>query len=206
MPELRQFLDELASGSPVPGGGSAAAVEAAMAAALVSMVTSLTLGRKRFESVHEEVTAIHAQADGLQARALNLVQEDSEAYQRVADVFSLPRGTEEEKALRRQRMQTALKGAVDPPLQTMQVAAEIAELCTRLVKIGNPSAVSDVGTAILSARSSYHAGRLNVEINLSSIDDAEWVADVRRRMGEIDNPDEAERIVMKRVMDTVSHG
>jgi formiminotetrahydrofolate cyclodeaminase len=177
-----------------------------MAAALVSMVTNLTLGRKRFESVRDEASAIRDMAVELQRRAENLIQEDGEAYQRVADVFSLPKGTEAERALRRQRMQSALKGAVEPPLETMQVASRIADLAVRLVEIGNPSAVSDVGTAILSAKSAYHAARLNVEINLGSIEDAEWVEGVRRRLGEINDPDQAEHAVMRRVMSMVGSG
>lgn len=203
MPELGQFLRELASGSPVPGGGSAAAVQAAMAAALVSMVTNLTVGRKRFASVQDEIVAMQSRAAQIQERAQDLVRIDTEAYQRVADVFSLPRETEEEKTIRRQRMQVALQGAVEPPLETMRIASEIAQLCVRLAAIGNPSAISDVGTAALAARSAYHAGRLNVEINLHAINDAIWVDTVRRRMGEIDNPDEAECAVLQRVMETV---
>jgi len=176
---IEAFLDELSSGSPVPGGGSVAALETAMGAALLVMVANLTVGRKRYAEVQAQVVTVRERAEELRRVAQSLIQEDSDAYGRVADALALPRATEAEKTERRQRLQDALKGAVDPPMRTMKVAAEVARLAEQLVEIGNTSAVSDVGSAMLAASAGHEAGRLNVEINMSSIEDKNWAARVR---------------------------
>ncbi len=180
--DLEEFIDRLSSADPVPGGGSVAALQAAMAGALLSMVASLTLGRKRYADVEEPVSRIREQATTLSRRSLELVDEDIDAYRAVADVLNLPKGTEAEKEFRSQRMQEALRGAVTPPLQTMTVASSLLELSAELAPIGNRSAISDVGTAAGSARAAFEAARLNVEINLASIRDSDWVARVREQL------------------------
>src|SRR5690349_11303207 len=98
MQSIEEFLEALSSGDPVPGGGSVAALEVAAAAALVAMVAHLTVGRKRYEQVEEEARQVAAEAIRLRDRAWALAQEDIDAYSRVAEVFSLPRSSEEEKA------------------------------------------------------------------------------------------------------------
>lgn len=180
--DLNNFLAQLSSPDPVPGGGSVAALETAMGAALICMVANLTIGRKRYADVQEQVTAILKDAERLRNRAYELISEDVEAYKAVSDVMSLPRDTDEQRAERQARMQEALKGAVGPPLATMRSAYEVLKLADVLVTIGNKSAVSDVGTAASSAFAGCESAYLNVEINLHSIRDEEWVADVRAQM------------------------
>lgn len=190
------FLDRLSSADPVPGGGSVAALQTAMGAALLVMVSGLTIGKKRYQSVQERVEMLSRQAVTARDRAVELAEDDAKAYGEVADVLSLPRNTDAEREYRRGRMQRALKGAVEPPLATMGVAANVLEIARELVAIGNSSAVSDVGSAALAARAGYWAARLNVDINLAAIVDAEWIARIRERLSTIPEPDDAEREIM----------
>jgi len=177
--DLDEFLEQLSSASPVPGGGSVAALQCALGASLLVMVANLTLGRKRYAEVEERASSIREEALALRSRAVRLADEDVEAYGRVAGVLDLPRDTDFQKSERRERMQAALKGAVEPPLATMSAAARILELAADLMVIGNQSAISDVGTAAGAARAGFEAALLNLEINLASISDTEWVENVR---------------------------
>ena len=203
---METFLEELSSAAPVPGGGSVAALEVAMAAALLAMVANLTVGRKRYAHVQSQVMDARERATTLCHSAAALVHEDTQAYGRVADALALPRATDEERAERQRQVQEALKGAVGPPLRTMQVAVEVARLAGELVDTGNASAVSDVGTAVLAARASFAAGRLNVAINLSAIRDAEWTAGVRETLESFPDLDTLETVVMGRVESIIAGG
>lgn len=184
MENIQSFLDDLASEQPVPGGGSVAAFQVAMGAALLAMVGRLTLKGKRYRESWERAELLLEQANTLRQRAYLLAQEDAEAYRKVADVLALPRGTDAERAERRRRMQDALKGATVPPLETMVAARQVLVLARDLVEFGNRSAVSDVGTAVLSAVAGFHAARLNVEINLAGIHDETWLVVTRARLNE----------------------
>jgi formiminotetrahydrofolate cyclodeaminase len=193
MAEIETFLAELASASPVPGGGSVAAFEVTMGAALLAMVASLTIGRKRYTDVEQQATEIRAEAEQLQARARALIDEDAASYSAVSAAMGLPRETDDQKARRSGAIQRALQGAVQPPLETMRVAARVAALASELVAIGNRSAASDVGTAALSALAGFEAARLNVEINLAAIKDEGWVAGVRADLERIGGIEEEVR-------------
>jgi formiminotetrahydrofolate cyclodeaminase len=190
------FLDRLSSADPVPGGGSVAALQTAMAAALAAMVANLTIGRPKYADVEDEARAIRDEALTLRHRAAALANEDEEAYGRVAAVLSLPRDTDDERAERRRRMQDALKGAVFPPLETMRTASAVIRLAGRLAVIGNRSAISDVGSAALAAHAGYRAAQLNVEINLAAIRDADWVANLRGELAALPAPTAAEREIL----------
>lgn len=205
MPEIGTFLDELAAGTPVPGGGSVAALEVAMAAGLIAMVANLTMGKRRYAGVEEQARQVRNRANELRTEALRLVQLDSDAYARVSEVLSLPRDSVEERTERTRRMQEALKGAVAPPLRTMEISVEVARLADELSEFGNRSALSDVGTAVLAARAGCEAGRLNVETNLAAIKDVPWVEDVRQSLTSIPNLATLEGRVMQRVV-SVIHG
>jgi formiminotetrahydrofolate cyclodeaminase len=182
MPEIDEFLKELASASPVPGGGSVAGFEIAMGAALIHMVAELTVGREKFAAVELEVREIRDRAAELQTHARSLVDADVEAFSRVSEAMKLPRATDEEKSLRRQAVQDTLKGAVGPPLATMKSASDLMGLATRLAPIGNPNAISDVGSAALAIDAGYYAAKLNVEINLAAIKDEHFVQEIRGQM------------------------
>jgi formiminotetrahydrofolate cyclodeaminase len=201
--ELDTFLRDLSSGDPVPGGGSVAALEVSLGAALLVMVSNLTLGRKKYADVQAPVSEIRERAAGLRDRAAALVQQDIDAYARVAEAMALPRDSDEQKAERRDRLQAALKEAARPPLETMRLATEVLGLAGELAGIGNPSAISDVGTAALSARAGYHAGRLNVEINLAAVRDPVWVERMRSELDALADADSAESSTMARVLSAI---
>lgn len=188
MERIGQFLEDLASPAPVPGGGSAAAVAAGMGAALLAMVSNLTLGRKRYSDVQDR--AEHARDDALRLmrRACELADDDARAYAGVSAAMGMPRGTETERAERRSCIQRALKEAALPPLETMRVASEAARQSAALVTFGNRSAITDVGTAALLADSAFRAARLNVEVNIKLVEDGAWTAEFRNRLDEIPDP------------------
>lgn len=199
MAGIQTFLDDLSSDQPVPGGGSVAAFEVTMAAALIAMVSNLTLGRKKYATVQDRAQAVLERATALRQRAWQLVEEDSAAYGRVAEVMALPRQTEAEKAERGRRMQEALKGAALPPLETMSIARDVLALAEELVQFGNRSAVSDVGSAALAAVAGSRAARLNVDINMAGIRDKAWVVATRARMASLEAPISTLDTVMDRV-------
>ncbi|MDQ2743221.1 MAG: cyclodeaminase/cyclohydrolase family protein [Chloroflexota bacterium] len=199
MADIDAFLDDLSSAAPVPGGGTVAALETAMAASLLAMVCNLTLGKKRYAAVEPRIRTALQEAGELRDRARQLGDEDVEAYGAVARVLALPRVTEEEKATRAARLQDALRGAAVPPLETMQLASQVLYLAGDLVDIGNSSAISDIGTAAASARAGFEAARLNVEINLAGIQDQEWALATRRAMDQIPAPELLEQTIMQKV-------
>jgi methenyltetrahydrofolate cyclohydrolase len=182
--EIDTFLAQLASAEPVPGGGSAAALQTAIGAALIAMVARLTVGRKKYADVQEEASAVLLEADALMHSARRLVDADADAYGLVAVAMGLPRDTDSAKAQRTAAVQEALKGAAVPPLQTMRAAASVLALARRFVRSGNRSAVSDVATAAVAALAGFEAARLNVEINLALVRDDVWVAKTRSTLDE----------------------
>lgn len=173
---IEGFLDKLASGAPVPGGGSAAALAAATGAALVAMVCRLTIGREKYREHEETMTTALQDAEELRPQALRLAADDAAAYTAVSEAYRLPRGTDEEKSVRSARIQEALKGATDVPLRTVALSAQIIELYDRIVDGVNPNAISDVGVGALSARTALEGAALNVKTNLAAIKDEAFKA------------------------------
>jgi formiminotetrahydrofolate cyclodeaminase len=166
---LSEFAGELASGSPAPGGGSAAAQAGANAAALVAMVARLSVGKDGVAAGHEELAAAIEAADGLRARLLELVDEDTAAYEAVVATFRLPKDTDDEKARRRQAIQGATVHAAQVPLETMRGCRRVIDLAAALVGRSNPAAASDMGVAVHLARAGLEGGGLNVAINVGSL-------------------------------------
>lgn len=173
---IAQFLDALASGEAVPGGGAAAALEAAIGAALVSMVCNLTIGKERYRDYEQTMIEARVAAEDLRAQAVALAAEDGAAYAAVGAAYGLPRGTDEEKAARQARIQEALKGATDVPLRTVALAARVIDLSAGVVDGANTNAISDVGVGALSARTALDGAALNVKINLALIKDEQFKA------------------------------
>jgi len=176
------FLDELASSAPAPGGGSAAALAAAIGAALVSMVANLTLGKKQYADVQVDAQRILARSEALRHKCQDLLEEDVSAYTQVSQVYKMPKDTEEQKAARAEAMQKALKNATAVPMELAQVCVEILELCPESAQKGNINAVSDVGVGALMAEAALRAAALNVLINLGSIKDQAFVHKERARL------------------------
>lgn len=179
---VTNFLDELASNAPAPGGGSVAALSGALGAALVSMVCNLTLGKKGYEEVQGDIEDLLARAEALRERLTGLLEKDVEAYTGYSVAAKMPRDTEEQKAERATSMQAALKTATDVPLTIAEAAVEVMDLCMPAALKGNKWAVSDAGVAVLMAEAALRSAALNVLINLGSIKDEEFVAAKRARL------------------------
>lgn len=204
MVDVDEFLDQLASPAPIPGGGSVAAFEVAMGAALLVMVCNLTLGRPKYAAVEDEVSDIRTAAEAIKTRARRLVDDDAEAFEKVAYALKLPRSTEEEKVERRRQLQSVLKGATLPPLETMKLAARGVALAAQLTPIGNKSAVSDVGSGAQAFIAGYHAANMNVEINLASIHDADFMRAIRSEVPSSDVIDEGRLETIRNVFQTIN--
>ncbi|PZR97180.1 MAG: methenyltetrahydrofolate cyclohydrolase [Candidatus Chloroheliales bacterium] len=176
------FLDELASASPAPGGGSVAALAGAMAAGLVSMVCNLTLGNDKYREAEAVVRETLAQAEQLRARLTRLMEEDTNAYSAVIASYKLPKDSDEQKAARSAAIQAALKQAVEVPLATAEAAAPLRTLARTAKRHGNPNAASDAYVAEILATTAIDAALANANINLPSVKDAEFVAASRVRI------------------------
>ncbi len=179
---LGDFLDDLASSKPAPGGGSAAALAGSIGAALVSMVANLTVGREKFKAVEPEVQAILAKSEDLRHRLLAYIEDDVAAFNAYSAAAKLPKDTADEKAARSAAIQKALMAAVDPPMNTVRACVEVLELCRPIAEMGNVQAVSDAGVGALMAEAGMRAAALNVQINLSWIKDAAFVERKRKEL------------------------
>ena len=181
---VTNFLDELASSAPAPGGGSVAAVSGALGAALVSMVCNLTLGKKAYADVQDDISDLLAQSEALRQELTDLLEDDVAAYTGYSKAAKMPRDTDEEKADRAKVMEEALKVATDVPLRIAETAVKVMDLCMPAAEKGNKWAVSDAGVAVLMAEAALRSAALNVLINLGSfaLKDEEFKADRRAKL------------------------
>lgn len=182
---LQTFLDDLASGEPVPGGGSVAALSGALGASLVAMVCRLTIGKKDYETVGAEMQSILPRAESLQQELRDLMQTDIDAFARVMDAYKLPRETGAQKIARTQTIQAALQHASDVPLRVAERCADVLRLARVVAEKGNKNAASDAGVGAVMAEAGLRAAAFNVSINLTSIKDAAFVRAHRARVGEL---------------------
>ncbi len=169
------FVDELASDSPAPGGGSVSALASAMSAGLTNMVGVLTYGKKGYEAAWDEVESLANQAQALKNRFLFLVDEDTASFNQVMTAMRMPKDSEEEQALRAEALQSATIYSAEIPLQVMQASLEAMKLAKRISEIGNQNSLSDAGVAILQAHAGLEGAAMNVLINIPGIDDANQV-------------------------------
>ncbi len=169
---VSSWLDDLASDAPAPGGGAAAAMNAAVGAALVAMVCNLTIGRPRYAEHEPLMRDALAAATGLRAQAVRLAADDAAAFGAVSEAYKRPRDTEAARTARTEAVQTALIGAADVPLRTAAVAAAVIDLAGRIMDGANVNVLSDVAVAAASARAALDAAAINVEVNLGAMRDA----------------------------------
>jgi len=163
------FLDQLASASPTPGGGSAAAHAGAAAAALVAMVGRLTVGKKKYEAVKEQMWQAIEQAEALRQQLNQAVAEDAAAFEAVMDAFKLPKDSPSQQEARNQAIETATYQAAQVPLRVARLSVQTLELAVRMAENGNLNAISDAGSSAALARAALTGASLNVRINLASI-------------------------------------
>lgn len=181
------FINETASSSPAPGGGSIAALNAASSAALITMVANLTLGKEKYAAVEGDMKEVAAKAGALKDDFLALIDEDSNAFNKIMAAFKLTKDTDEAKKARSAAIQDATKGAALVPFKVGQKANELFALAEEVITKGNQNAITDGAVAAMNARAAVRGAFLNVKINLGSIKDGLFVEDLQKKMAEIEN-------------------
>jgi len=194
---LNQFIQKLGSGSPTPGGGSAAALGGAMAAALAEMVCNLTIGKEKYASVQEEIKEEKEKLASCRKRLMDIIDEDSKAFDEVMKAFRMPKDSE----ARKKAIQSAYKLAASVPMETAEKCMEVLEHSAVVAKIGNRNSITDAGSSALLAHASLNAALLNVRINLSGIKDREFAEKMERQIGEIQKQADEKLNYVKKILD-----
>ena len=184
---ITEFLEQTASAEPLPGGGCTAALTAALAAGLTEMVANLTIGRKEFQAVEDEMKKIAKTAADLRKKLQNDIDNDAQAYREVLAAFKLPKNTDGEKKQRSRAIQQAFKSAAKVPLSVARDALKIMDLASRAIALGNQNAVTDGAVGVLASRTAALAALYNVKINLSAIIDSDFVEKLAREVEDLEN-------------------
>jgi formiminotetrahydrofolate cyclodeaminase len=183
---LSQFLDAVAGGNATPGGGSVSALVGSLGAALVEMVSNLSVKKKESEADREEMRKMGEEARSYREALAAAVAQDIQAYQVVMNAYLLPRNTEEEKKARKEEVQRALRRAADPPLFTAATSLKLLKLCRKAVEKGNPNAITDGAVGALLADAALHGGVFNVLVNLSGLDDEKTVKKMKGELSRLE--------------------
>ena len=185
--KITEYLEKAAAGSAVPGGGSVAALNAALAASLTEMVANLTLGKKGYEAVEEEMKALAGKASQLRNKLTAAIDQDADAYTDVMAAYKLPKATDGEITLRKQKIQDATKHAAIVPLEVARDALAVIDLAGLAIQKGNKNAASDGAAAAMNARTAALAAIYNVKINLSSIENHDFVKELAQEVESLQN-------------------
>jgi glutamate formiminotransferase/formiminotetrahydrofolate cyclodeaminase len=185
--KLNEFADETASESPAPGGGSIAAYVGSLGVSLAAMVANLSSHKKGWDERWEEFSKWAEAGQQYKDELLKLVDADTKAFNQIMHAMGLPKGTEQEKSVRKQAIQDATRNAIEIPFKVMQASYNSMEIIKAMAETGNPNSVSDVGVGALCARSAVMGAFMNVRINASGYDDKSFVQDVISRGKEIEN-------------------
>lgn len=169
--KIKTFLDSLASESATPGGGSVAALTGAMSAALISMVSNLTVGKEKYRHLEDDIKLLLQKSESLRAKLEELMEKDVEVFNQLMAIMKLPRNNEEEKKIRNQKMQIALIEAAKVPLEVARKSKELIDICQEIADKGNKNAISDAGVAVILAEAAFDSAIINVKINLNMIKD-----------------------------------
>ncbi len=184
---VKDFLDKVAGSDPVPGGGSIAALNGAIASALGAMVANLTIGKKDYAEHEERMKEIAALANERMQQFTADIDRDSDAYDRVFACFKMPKATDEEKAARSAAIQEATKYAAQVPMEVARAALALMDMLADVARNGNKNAVTDACVAMMSARTAVLGAVLNVRINLGSLKDAEFAASMQAEADELEH-------------------
>ncbi|MDR1439837.1 MAG: cyclodeaminase/cyclohydrolase family protein [Clostridiales bacterium] len=179
------FVRVLATKEPVPGGGGAAALVCAIGAALGNMVGSLTLGKKKYAGVQEDIAALKAKADSLQDELLALVRRDAEAFEPLSRAYGMPKGTDGERAEKARVMEAALRDACAVPMEIMERCCDAIGLHGEFAAKGAAIAISDVGCGVACCKAALQAASLNVFINTKSMADRAYAAAANEKAGKM---------------------
>jgi formiminotetrahydrofolate cyclodeaminase len=182
---VEKFLDELASGKPTPGGGSAAAISGAMGAALVSMVCNVTIGKKGYDGVEAEMRAVLAASESVRRRLTAMVADDIAAFDSIMAAYKLPKASDAEKAQRAAAIQTGLRRATETPLECARACAEVIALARRASEHGYLNVISDGGVGVLAGYTGLRSAALNVYINTPALKDREFAERAVAELGKL---------------------
>jgi formiminotetrahydrofolate cyclodeaminase len=198
---LKEFLATLSGDSPAPGGGSVSALAGALSAALCAMVARLTLGKEKYREAWKEMERLRDAADSLSSRLLELVEEDSAAYNRVVAAFRIPK---EETRAREEALESATRDAAAVPMETLRAAAGLVDLVETALDQGNPNCLTDAGVSVQLFRAAAYGAAYNVRINLPGIKDQDFrsrlASETTELLARIDRSlKEMESVVMDRL-------
>lgn len=179
------FIDELSSNAPTPGGGGASALVGAAGVALGNMVGTLTVGKKKYKDVEEDIKSLMNESSLLQKQLLELVQKDAESFAPLAAAYGLPKDTEEQKAEKERILEVALRGACSVPFEIMENCARGIELCAEFAEKGSVMATSDAGAGAIFCKAALQAASLNIYINTKSMKNREYAEIANKRSDEL---------------------
>ncbi len=203
---INEFLDDLASNSPAPGGGSVAGLGSALAAALGSMVCNLTIPKKAFEKLsEEEKIKVHSSLEFCRKsidRYIELMEEDTKSFMGVIEAYKLPKDTEEEVQARNKAVVEGYKVALETPKKLCDESLRLYPVLDSLSDLGNKNAISDVGVAALMVYASIESALLNVIINLNSIDDIDYKEEVNKYISDVKEKND---VMKNKILNKVSN-
>ena len=185
--KISVFLEKTAAGTPVPGGGSVSALSGALGAGLAEMVANLTIAKKGYETVENEMKEIAETLQNLREKLVTEVDKDSNAYKDVLTAFKLPKDTQEEKEQRAEAIQDAMKNAARVPLGVANDALQVMDLAEKAIRNGNRNAVSDGAVGTMLARTAVLGALFNVKINLASVKDKAFVEEMMREVNKLES-------------------
>lgn len=180
-----EFVDELSSKAAIPGGGGAAALAGSIGIALGSMVCNLTIGKKKYAEYEEDVKDILNKAKNLEKELLDMIDEDAECFLPLSKAYSLPSSTEEEKKIKEEIMQEALKSACKVPIKIVKASFEAIKLHENLLDKGSKLAISDIGVGVQCLRAAILSAQLNVLININYIKDKAYIDKVKNEVDKL---------------------
>ena len=180
-----EFVEVLGSKAPVPGGGGASALVGAVGTALGNMVGALTVGKKKYADVEEEMKELMAKATTLQDELLHLIERDAEVFEPLSKAYGMPRETEEEKAEKARVMEIVLKDACSVPMEIMEKCCEAIDLIVEFAAKGSALAISDAGVGAAFCKAALEGASLNVYINTKSMKNREYADELNKKADEM---------------------
>ena len=175
------FIDVLSGKAPTPGGGGASALVGAAGVALGNMVGSLTVGKKKYADVEEEIRAMMETSAKLQNDLLDLIQKDADGFEPLAAAYRLPKDTEEQKAEKERILEQATKDACDVPFEIMEKCCQGIDLCGEFAEKGSVMATSDAGAGAIFCKAALQAASLNIYINTKTLKDRDYAEQMNKR-------------------------
>ncbi|MEF8848358.1 MAG: cyclodeaminase/cyclohydrolase family protein [Candidatus Thermoplasmatota archaeon] len=202
--KINDFLDELASKSPAPGGASVAALSGSLSSALSSMVCNLTLGKEKYQDAQEDIKKALENSEKLREEITQLIDEDTNAFNDVIKAFKMPKETEEEKKLRKKAIQKGYKKAAEIPLKTAEKCEKILDIAEIVANKGNQNSITDAAVSALVAKAAVSSALLNVKINLSSIKDKNYVEKISQKIQTLEEKSTVKKDkIMKKVEEKI---